>query len=251
MKISAVEFTVDNGILLIGDDGAFPEAAGLSLETLPAVGSGLVAISCRQQIAPVRVELWRHWAPMAHRVVSVDLTLSSGVLSLGECFGRPLFRWPASSPGASLQLGVYADDEVEASLISVVVQPDERAIRSWRRRSELVEQIDLVDDIGEIDVILAERSFPVARLGAAVRVIRQAAACDVSVHRIRYAIESTVEWMRWLRRDTSKGDLAWLSPLFDQLVRSRMPADSAADVILDRLADSLAMSKSELLDARW
>ncbi|NEA60396.1 hypothetical protein G3I60_41110 [Streptomyces sp. SID13666] len=251
MKMAAVEFTLDNGILVIGDDSAFPEAYNLSIETLPAVEDRLIAISCRQQIAPIRVELWRNWAPMSHCIISANLMLSGGMLALGECFGRPLFRWPASSPGSSLQLDVYADDEVEASLISVVVQPNKRAAQSSCRRSELLEQLDQVDDISRIDVILAERSFPVVRLSAAFRVIRRAMEGDASIHRIRYAIEATVEWMRWLRREMSKTEVAWVPPLFDELARSQMPAESAARVLIDRLADSLAMSTSELLDARW
>jgi len=251
MKMAAVEFSVDDGILAIGDDGAFPEACDLPLETLPAVGDRLIAISCRQQIAPVRVELWRNWAPAAQRVVSANLILSGGLIAFGECLGRPVFRWPVASPGSSLQVDVYVDDAVEASVVSVVVQPDGRIASPARRRSELVEQVDLVDDISKIDVILAERSFPVVRLSAMFRVIREALAREVSAHRIRYATEAAAEWMRWLQRDMSKTEVLWVPDLFEELARSQLPAEEAANALMDRLADSLAMPTSDLLDARW
>lgn len=247
--MASVEFSLDNGMLVVGDASAFDEASDLPLESLPAVGERLLVVECRQQIAPVRIELWRHSAPLGNVAVpNAGLTLVDGLLGFGECFGQPRFQWPVSSPGALVEIGVSLDDASEASLVTVVVDPNGDVLPSFvGRRRDVVDQLHGLE---KLDSVLAGRSFPVERLSAAFRTIREQTGSS-SAARVRYSVETVAEWMRGLRRGTSKADVSWVHPLVGELVASQTPDAQAAALLIERLADALDTSTAELLDSRW
>jgi hypothetical protein len=247
MKICIAEFSVNTGILVIGsaDPSAGPQP---TLEQLPAATDAQIFMSCRQQIAPVRVELWRGEAPAeVRKLLSSEITLPAGHIAIGESFRRPCLSWPVCSPGETVEVRIEVDDEERSSHVIVTVNPTESQIPVLSDRDVLVRSLA---DLEDLDTVLAEHSFPMERLAASLRIVHRRARDGMSAARLRYAVQSVIEWMRWLRAGISAGDLANIEGIIISAVSSDSGSEQAAEVVFFRLADVLGISLEELLVAR-
>ncbi|MFC4045159.1 hypothetical protein ACFO1B_42675 [Dactylosporangium siamense] len=245
-----MEFQVDNGTLTIGAS-AMPDDDGPTPAELPEVTPTQIFVQWRQQVGPVRVELWRTYGPpTAHEVASAVLQLAAGRMVVGETFRPPCLSWQACAPGGSLAVRVGADSEQDASVVTVVLDPVDERLPSTRERAGLARRLADYQELANLDVVLVEHSFPVERCAAAVRTIRRAVDQGVHAARVRYGVESLVEWMRWLRADVSTQDIDGLVEEVMLQIAADAPLDETARVIIAGFAERLGMTLDGLLVAR-
>lgn len=250
MKLCVAEFQVDNGLIVIGSAEAADDDEP-TFDALPEVTSTQIFMPCRQQVGPVRIELWRTYGPpTACEVTSALLRLSSGSIVVGEASLAPYLSWRVCPPGGSVAVRVGADSEQDASVVVVVLDPAVDRLPSARSRGDLIRQLAGYGELAELDVILVEHSFPVERCAAAVRVIRSAADRDLHPARVRYGADKLVEWMRWLRANVSSQDVDGLVEEVLERIATNAPFDETARVTFSRFAERLGMTVDELLVAR-
>ena len=247
MKVCAVEFPVDSGILVVGSaepsDGPQP-----TLEQLPVATGAQVFLSCRQQIAPVRVEVWRGGGPSEIcTLLTAEIALPAGRLTVGESFVWPCLSWPVCSPGETVEIGITADDGANASHVIITVNPAEPRVPVLTGRDMAAWSLA---DTEDLSTVLAEHSFPVDRLAASLRIIRGRARGGASAARLRYAVQSVIEWMRWLRVGIPEGDLAGIEGIIMEAVSADSVPDNAAEVVFSALSDAVGIPPAELLVAR-
>jgi hypothetical protein len=247
MKVCVAEFPVDSGILVVGSaepsDGPQP-----TLEQLPVATGAQVFLSCRQQIAPVRVEVWRGGGLSEIRtLLTAEIALPAGRLTVGESFLPPCLSWPVCSPGETVEIGITADDRANASHVIITVNPVEPQVSVLTDRDVAVRSLA---DMEDLSAALAEHSFPMDRLAASLRIIRDRARDGVSAARLRYAVQSVIEWMRWLRAGIPAGDLAGIEEIIMNAVSADLAIENAAGVVFSALSDTVGVPLAELLVAR-
>ncbi|GAA2709306.1 hypothetical protein [Actinoplanes palleronii] len=250
MKLCSFEFAVDNGMLTIGAaeaaDGEQP-----TLEDLPAVAATQLFMRCRQQIAPVRVGFWRGEAPpSSYEILSVKITLPHGLLTVGETFLRPYLSWPVCAAGQSVDVRIGVDDEDDAASVTVLIYAVGARLPSSRDRAHLVRALAEYDQLEKLDVVTAEHSFPLERFSSAFHIIRHGVASGAAGGRVRYGVQTIVEWMRWLKADISRENLEGVDGLIMSRVGLNVSPDQAAREILAEFAGRLGVSLEELLFAR-
>ncbi|WP_433791371.1 hypothetical protein [Actinoplanes sp. CA-252034] len=250
MKLCSIEFAVDNGMLTIGAaevaDGEQP-----TLENLPAATATQLFIPCRQQIAPVHVDFWRGEAPpSSYEMISVDITLPNGLLTVGETFLRPYLSWPVCAPGQSVNVRIGVDDEDDAASVTVLIDAVDVRLPSSRDRAHLVRALAEYDQLEKLDVITAEHSFPLERFSSAFHIIRHGIASGAAGGRVRYGVQTIIEWMRWLKADILRENLEGIDELIISRASSNVSPDQAAREILAEVAGRLGVSLDELLVAR-
>jgi hypothetical protein len=250
MKICTVELPVDTGILTIGS--AEPSGGEQpTLEELPAVTDSQIFVPCRQQMAPVRVEIWRGAVPATgHDLLSGELVLPAGYIAVGESFLRPCLSWPVCSPGQKVGIDIGVDDTVNASHVIITVDPSAPRIPMPRDRNVLIRSLADLEKLTDLDAVLAEHSFPAERLAASLRIIHHSAMKGTTAARLRYRVQLIIEWMRWLRAGISVVDLEGIDQAIMSVISSESLPERAAREILSEVAGALGLPLDELLVAR-
>lgn len=250
MKIGEIEVFLNYGHLVIGS--ASDADFDLLVSDPPMSDTNHVILATRPQIAPVRIGLWRGAAPKSSRqIFTGDVQLSTGYVTLRESSEPPFFAWPATSAGARVTLSIGADSWDPATDITVVVEPDADSMPDVASRSSFVDSIAALGSLGQIDRALNGHNYPLDRLAAAMRILRNASHEGVSDTRVGYGIASVAEWLKWLHPAISMGIIESASEkIRNDLGGGTVSGEVEAHALIASISSALGISADELLMAR-